>query len=44
MYEAGGVGEVLFEDLRLRLDGDPRAITFLILYVLSLINHLLARS
>ena len=31
-YEANGVGDTLFEDLRLRLDGDPRAVTFLILY------------
>jgi len=29
-YEASGVGDTLFEDLRLRLDGDPRAATFLI--------------
>ena len=33
MYEASGVGDILFEDFRLRLDGDPRALTFLILYV-----------
>lgn len=33
MYEASGVGDMLFEDFRLRLDGDPRAVTFLILYV-----------
>ena len=30
-YEANGVGDTLFEDFRLRLDGDPRAVTFLIL-------------
>jgi len=30
MYEASGVGDILFEDFRLRLDGDPRALTFLI--------------
>ncbi|KAH9482324.1 hypothetical protein JR316_0004422 [Psilocybe cubensis] len=24
-YEANGVGDILFEDYRLRLDGDPRA-------------------
>jgi len=29
-YEASGVGDTLFEDFRLRLDGDPRAVTFLI--------------
>jgi len=29
-YEASGVGDTLFEDLRLRLDGDPRTVTFLI--------------
>ena len=34
MYEASGVGDMLFEDFRLRLDGDPRAVTFLILYAL----------
>jgi hypothetical protein len=34
MYEASGVGDTLFEDFRLRLDGDPRAVTFLILYAL----------
>lgn len=33
MYEASGVGDILFEDFRLRLDGDPRAVTFLILCV-----------
>ena len=33
MYEASGVGDMLFEDFRLRLDGDPRAVTFLILCV-----------
>ena len=33
MYEASGVGDILFEDFRLRLDGDPRGVTFLILYV-----------
>lgn len=30
-YEAGGVGGVLIEDLRLKLDVDPRSVTFLIL-------------
>lgn len=29
-YEANGVGGNLFEDLRLRIDGDPRTVTFLI--------------
>ncbi|KAF5387620.1 hypothetical protein D9615_000711 [Tricholomella constricta] len=29
-YEANGVGANLFEDLRLRIDGDPRTVTFLI--------------
>ncbi|KAG5648749.1 hypothetical protein DXG03_000096 [Asterophora parasitica] len=29
-YEANGVGANLFEDLQLRIDGDPRAVTFLI--------------
>ncbi|RDB19784.1 hypothetical protein Hypma_012899 [Hypsizygus marmoreus] len=29
-YDAGGVGGNLFEDLRLRVDGDPRTVTFLI--------------
>jgi len=29
-YEANGVGDTLFEDFRLKLDFDPRAITFLI--------------
>ncbi|KAF9476990.1 hypothetical protein BDN70DRAFT_881703 [Pholiota conissans] len=29
-YDANGVGEVLFDDFRLRLDVDPRSITFLI--------------
>jgi hypothetical protein len=37
-YEASGVGDTLFEDFRLRLDGDPRAVTFLILYALFLKN------
>jgi len=32
-YDANGVGDVLLEDIRLRLDGDPRTISFLILYV-----------
>ena len=36
MYEAGGVGDTLFENFRLRLDGDPRSVTFLILYALFL--------
>ena len=36
MYEAGGVGDTLFEDFRLRLDGDPRSVTFVILYALFL--------
>ena len=35
-YDANGVGDVLLEDFRLRLDGDPRTISFLILYVTSL--------
>jgi len=30
-YDAEGVGEVLFEDFKLRIDSDPRAVTFLIL-------------
>ena len=42
VYEAGGVGDILFEDFRLRLDGDPRAVTFLILCVSFIFNHLLA--
>jgi hypothetical protein len=29
-YEAGGVGGTLIEDLRLGLEGDPRAVTFVI--------------
>ncbi|TFK43887.1 hypothetical protein BDQ12DRAFT_596679 [Crucibulum laeve] len=29
-YEANGVGAILFEDLNLKLDGDPRTVTFLI--------------
>ncbi|KAF8806256.1 hypothetical protein BYT27DRAFT_7103255 [Phlegmacium glaucopus] len=32
-YEAMGVGDTLFEDFRLRLDGDPRTVTFLIFTV-----------
>jgi len=32
-YEASGVGDTLFEDLRLRLDGDPRTVTFVIFTV-----------
>lgn len=44
VYEANGVGDTLFEDLRLRLDVDPRMVTFLILYALSSIRHLRARS
>ena len=39
MYEASGVGDTLFEDSRLRLDGDPQTVTFLILYALPLIDH-----
>ncbi|KIY70387.1 hypothetical protein CYLTODRAFT_187395 [Cylindrobasidium torrendii FP15055 ss-10] len=27
-YEAGGVGATLFEDLRLKVEGDPRTVTF----------------
>ena len=43
MYEASGVGDILFEDFRLRLDGDPRAVKFVILYALNFnINILLA--
>ncbi|KAF8165691.1 hypothetical protein B0H34DRAFT_649658 [Crassisporium funariophilum] len=34
-YEANGVGDTLFEDYRLRLDGDPRAVTFLIFTIPS---------
>lgn len=30
-YDAEGVGDVLFEDYKLRIDSDPRAVTFLIL-------------
>lgn len=30
-YEANGVGDMLFEDYKLRVDEDPRKITFLIL-------------
>lgn len=30
-YEANGVGDMLFEDYKLRLDGDPRSLSFLIL-------------
>lgn len=29
-YESHGVGANLFEDFRLRIDGDPRTVTFLI--------------
>ncbi|KAF9534588.1 hypothetical protein CPB83DRAFT_842566 [Crepidotus variabilis] len=29
-YDANGVGDVLFDDFRLRLDNDPRSISFLI--------------
>jgi hypothetical protein len=29
-YEAGGVGGTLIEDFHLGLEGDPRAVTFLI--------------
>lgn len=36
MYEAAGVGDMLFEDFRLRLDGDPRTVSFLIFAVPSL--------
>jgi len=34
-YDANGVGDTLFEDFRLRLDGDPRAISFLIFTIPS---------
>ncbi|KAF8961115.1 hypothetical protein BDZ97DRAFT_1905651 [Flammula alnicola] len=34
-YEANGVGDTLFEDYRLRLDIDPRAISFLIFTIPS---------
>ena len=30
-YEAGGVGGLLFEDVRLKLDVGPRSVGFLIL-------------
>ena len=30
-YEANGVGDLLFDDVRLRLDEDPQAISFVIL-------------
>lgn len=30
-YEADGVGDNLFKDFRLKLDLDPRSVTFLIL-------------
>lgn len=36
VYDANGVGDTLFEDLRLRLDGDPRTISFLILSVIRM--------
>lgn len=29
-YEASGVGGSLFDDIQLRIDGDPRTVTFLI--------------
>lgn len=29
-YEAGGIGDNLFDDVQLKLDSDPRKITFLI--------------
>jgi hypothetical protein len=29
-YEANGVGGNLFDDIQLRIDGDPRTVTFLI--------------
>ncbi|KAJ3568761.1 hypothetical protein NP233_g5500 [Leucocoprinus birnbaumii] len=29
-YDGGGVGDVLFSDFRMRVDNDPRAVTFLI--------------
>ena len=32
-YEANGVGDLLFEDFRLRLDDDPQSISFVILSV-----------
>jgi len=34
-YEANGVGDSLLEDFKLRLDGDPRAISFLIFTIPS---------
>ena len=43
-YDANGVGDTLFENFRLRLDGDPRTVTFLILYTLSFIIRLLVCS
>ena len=30
-YEANGVGDLLFDDIRLRLDEDPQTISFVIL-------------
>ena len=30
-YEANGVGDLLFDDVRLRLDEDPQTISFAIL-------------
>jgi hypothetical protein len=30
-YEANGVGDLLFDDFRLRLDEDPQTISFVIL-------------
>lgn len=29
-YEGGGVGDVVFSDFRMRVDSDPRTVTFLI--------------
>ncbi|KAJ3516814.1 hypothetical protein NLJ89_g889 [Agrocybe chaxingu] len=34
-YEAAGVGDMLFDDYKLRLDGDPRALSFLIFSIPS---------
>ncbi|KAJ3512945.1 hypothetical protein NMY22_g15184 [Coprinellus aureogranulatus] len=36
-YEAGGVGGVVFEDVRLKLDIDPRTVSFLILGISALL-------